>query len=283
MCKQTFEEYVMKHVPVLVKFRRLLKSITVGLFIPVIFVATSSFNPFFKISNPKKTAVEEVFQDAKSGYKCLFSTFYIYSTKHYVGRLNPKVLRFVQNYIREEGASLEKMKVSGKQNFDVYDVILDKFGLPLDLKYLSVVESSLISNSVSKAGAVGPWQIMDDEAKRMGLRVGGKDDERKNLYKSTYAAARILKELHAKFNDWLLVVAAYNCGSLGVRKAIRKSGSTNFWVLQYYLPRETQNHVKRFIGSHFFFELNRGLTTLTDTEALDLDLNLAPKNNKNLE
>jgi membrane-bound lytic murein transglycosylase D len=185
-------------------------------------------------------------------------------------------------YIREEGADLEKMKVWGKPYFDVYDAVLREHGLPLELKYLSVIESSLVSNSISVAGAVGPWQIMAGEARRMGLKVGGRNDERTNFYKSTYAAARILKELHKQFNDWLLVVAAYNCGAGRLRQAIKKSGTRNFWELQAYLPAETRNHVKRFIGTHFVFEGNGGLTTMTASEILDYDLKTAAVNNRNL-
>ncbi|MCW3115065.1 MAG: Membrane-bound lytic murein transglycosylase [Segetibacter sp.] len=274
--------FIMKNVRIIVKLRRLLKSLTVCFFIPVIFVAGTAFKPSFENGDPKKSVAKDILHNDKSGFKSLFSASYFDPTKPYVTQLNPKALPFVQNYIREEGASLEKMKVWGKPYFDVYDGILRQYGLPVELKYLSVIESSLISNSVSKAGAVGPWQIMDYEAKRMGLRVGGANDERKNFYKSTYAAARILKELHGQFKDWLLVVAAYNCGAGGVRKAIRKSGSKNFWDLQDYLPAETRGHVKRFIGTHFIFEGNGGLTTMTASEVLDFDLNLAAANNKNL-
>ncbi|MCW3107445.1 MAG: Membrane-bound lytic murein transglycosylase [Segetibacter sp.] len=274
--------YIMKNVKIIVKLRRLVKSLAVSFFILIMFVAGSAFKSSYDNGDEKKPVSKDIAQNDKSGFKSLFSASYFDPTKPYVTQLNPKALPFVQRYIQEEGASLEKMKIWGKPYFDMYDVILRQYGLPIELKYLSVIESSLISNSISVAGAVGPWQIMADEAKRMGLKVGGRNDERTNFYKSTYAAARILKELHKQFNDWLLVVAAYNCGAGRVRQAIRKSGTNNFWDLQDYLPAQTRAHVKRFIGTHFIFEGNGGLTTMTASEVLDFDLNVAATANKNL-
>ena len=133
------------------------------------------------------------------------------------------------------------------------------------MKYLSVIESHLTPGLVSWAGAVGPWQLMEDEAHRFGLKTGY-HDERTDFYKSTHAAARLMKELYKEFGDWLLVVAAYNGGAGRVRQAIKKSGSSDFWDLQYYLPEETRNHVKKFIGTHYIFEGSGGATTLTAAE-----------------
>lgn len=96
-----------------------------------------------------------------------------------------------------------------------------------------------------------------------------KHDERTNYYKSTQAAAKYLKDLYSEFGDWLLVIAAYNGGSAHVYSAIRKSGSNNFWDLQYYLPAESRNHVKKFIGTHYIFEGQGGITTLTRDEATE--------------
>jgi len=96
--------------------------------------------------------------------------------------------------------------------------------------------------------------------------VNKKVDERKNYLKSTNAAAKYLRDLYKEFGDWLLVIAAYNGGSGNVLKAIKKSGSRNFWTLQYYLPTESRNHVKKFIGTHYIMEGQGGLTTLTKAE-----------------
>lgn len=273
--------FIMKNVKAVVKLRRLAKSLAVSFLIPVVFVAGSAFSPFSDNGDAKKPVSKDVARDDKSGFKSLFSASYFDPTKPYVTQLNPKALPFVQKYIREEGANLEKMKIWGKPYFDMYDVILRQYGLPIELKYLSVIESSLVSNSVSVSGAVGPWQIMPEMAKDMGLKVNKNMDERTDFYKSTHAAARILKGLHSQFKDWLLVVAAYNCGEGRVRQAIKKSGTNNFWDLQAYLPAETRAHVKRFIGTHYVFEGNGGLTTMTASEILDFDLNEAAAANKN--
>ncbi len=266
----------MKNVKVIVKLRRLTKSIAVVYFILLMFVAGSAFTVSADNDGEKKP-LRDSSQTDKSGFKSLFSVSYFDPAKPYITQLNPHAVSFVQNYIQEEGANLQRMKIWGKPYFDMYDGILSQYGLPKELKYLSVIESSLISNSISSAGAVGPWQIMADEAKRFGLRMGRRD-ERKDFYKSTHAAAKILKELHSQFNDWLLVIAAYNCGAGRVRQAMKKSGSNDFWNLQAYLPAETRGHVKRFIGTHYIFEGNGGLTTMTASEILDFDQNAAQAN-----
>jgi membrane-bound lytic murein transglycosylase D len=182
---------------------------------------------------------------------------------------NPQVMPFVKDFIGKQNNYYEKMKVWATPYFNLYERILTQWGLPVELKYLSVIESSLRSNIASWAGAVGPWQIMPETARRFGLSVGRGYDERTDFYKSTQAASKYLKELHAEFGDWLLVVAAYNVGEGVVRSAVRKAGSNDFWVLQYYLPTETRNHVKKFIATHYFFEgKNNGDTK---PEALTVD------------
>ncbi|WP_207492204.1 lytic transglycosylase domain-containing protein [Aridibaculum aurantiacum] len=253
----------MKNVNLLVKLRRLVKSIAVSLIIVTLGIVTIAFKSATNDTdnkNPKESG------QTKDGFKSLFSASTFDPAKPYISQLNPKAVPFVQDYIQKRGTALEKMRVWGKPYFDMYDGILSKYDVPKELKYLSVIESQLQPNVVSVAGAVGPWQIMASEARRMGLKVGGKVDERTNFLKSTHAAAKILKELYGQFNDWILVVAAYNCGAGRMRQAIRKSGSTNFWELQAYLPLETRNHVKKFIGTHYVLEGNGGLTTMTAAE-----------------
>jgi membrane-bound lytic murein transglycosylase D len=149
------------------------------------------------------------------------------------------------------------------------DGILVRYGLPKELKYLAVIESQLKPGAVSWAGAVGPWQLMPATARILGLKVNKKVDERVNYSKSTHAAAKYLKDLYNEFGDWLLVIAAYNGGPGNVYSAIRKSGSRNFWALQNYLPAESRNHVKKFIATHYIFEGQGGITTLTKKEMVD--------------
>jgi peptidoglycan lytic transglycosylase D len=184
-------------------------------------------------------------------------------------RLNPRAVSFVQDYIEKNDKDLESMKSWGRPYFNMIDGILAQYGLPRELKYLAVIESQLKSNSLSWAGAVGPWQLMPATARLLGLKVTRRNDERKNYSKSTHAAAKYLKDLYNEFGDWLLVIAAYNGGSGHIYTAMRKSGSRNFWDLQYYLPAESRNHVKKFIGTHYIFEGQGGITTLTKDEATE--------------
>jgi membrane-bound lytic murein transglycosylase D len=189
-------------------------------------------------------------------------------TKNMAGgaRLNPRAVSFVKDYMEKNSEELLKMKGWGRPYFSMMDAVLTQHNLPKELKYLAVIESHLKPTLVSWAGAVGPWQFMPETAIRSGLRVNKYVDERTNYVKSTQAAARYLTELYKQFGDWLLVIAAYNGGPGNVNKAIRKSGSKNFWDLQYYLPAESRNHVKKFISTHYVFEGQGGLTTLTKQE-----------------
>ena len=168
-------------------------------------------------------------------------------------QMNDKAISFIQTYMDKQGPELRKMKTWAKPYFNLYDAILQGNGVPVELKYLSVIESHLSSNLVSWAGAVGPWQIMPEEAKRLGLKLAP-IDERTDYQKSTQAAATILKELYIEFGDWLLVVAAYNGGAGRLRQVIRKMKSNDFWEIQYGLPLETRNHVKKFIATQYVFE-----------------------------
>ncbi len=176
-------------------------------------------------------------------------------------RLHPMAVSYVKNYQDDNELRLQKMKSTAMVQFRMIDNILSNYKLPKELKYLAVVESDLYSNAVSRVGAVGPWQLMLGTARQLGLKVNRYHDERKNLYKSTNAAAKYLRDLYGEFNDWLLVIAAYNVGSARVETAIRKSRSRNFWKLQNYLPAESRNHVKKFIATHYIMEGQAGITT----------------------
>ena len=185
----------------------------------------------------------------------------------YEFKLNPRAIAFVDDYIKKNSREFEKMRQWGKGYFSLYDGILKEYNIPVEMKYLSVVESHLRSNLVSWAGAVGPWQLMSYEAQRFGLKVRGKIDERTDYIKSTHVACKLMKELYQEFGDWLLVVAAYNGGAGRVKGAIRKSGSKDFWNLQYHLAEETRTHVKKFIATHYLFEGDGSITTQTAAES----------------
>ncbi|HSC36755.1 MAG TPA: lytic transglycosylase domain-containing protein [Chitinophagaceae bacterium] len=162
--------------------------------------------------------------------------------------------RYMAGYVKQNREVLQNIKRNKAASFKVIDATFKKYNLPSDLKYLAVVESELKASAVSKVGAVGFWQLMPETAQLLGLKVSAKYDERKHLSKSTQAAAIYLRDLHREFGDWLLVLAAYNSGPGPVYKAIRKSGSRDFWKLQAYLPAETRAHVKRIIATRYYFE-----------------------------
>lgn len=181
-------------------------------------------------------------------------------------KLNVNAAKFVKEYLKKNNGDLQKIEDRSTPYFKIIDAAFTKQGLPVELKYLAIVESELNRNAVSKAGAVGPWQLMPVTARELGLKVSRKYDERKNYYKSSEAVARYLKYLYSVYGDWLLVIAAYNVGPGNIDKAIKKAGSRNFWRLQQYLPAETRGHVKRFIGIHYYFEDGGSVTTLTKAE-----------------
>jgi len=165
-----------------------------------------------------------------------------------------KGLKFVNNYIRNNDENLTVVKERSEMPFTVIDSVLTRFHLPLELKYLAVIESELKPTAVSRVGAKGTWQLMRGTAHELGLKVNRQTDERKDLAKSTKAAAKYLRDLHHEFGDWLLVLAAYNGGPLPVQRAIHKAHSRNFWALQQYLPAESRMHVKKFIATTYYFE-----------------------------
>jgi membrane-bound lytic murein transglycosylase D len=183
--------------------------------------------------------------------------------------LHPMAIGFVKGYMTENTERLEKMKGWSVSHFRMIDNILGKYKLPEELKYLAVIESELKSTATSRVGAVGPWQFMPETARILGLKVMKGRDDRKDLYKSTHAAAKYLRDLYAQLGDWLLVIAAYNGGPARVESAIKRSKSRDFWKLQYYLPAESRNHVKKFIATHYIMEGQGGITTVGAKGTID--------------
>jgi len=180
--------------------------------------------------------------------------------------LHHSMKAFVAEYAAKNGEMLGKLKQKNGHYFKTIDQVFTKQGLPTELKYLAVIESKLKTTAVSRVGAAGMWQFMPATAKIYGLKITSKVDERKYSYKSTVAAARYMERLYELFDDWLLVIAAYNSGPGYVYKAIKLSGSRNFWKLQHFLPKETRMHVKKFIATHYYYEGNGSHVTLTKAE-----------------
>ena len=195
--------------------------------------------------------------------------------------LHPSMGSFVSEYAENMDELFENIKLNKSNYFKTIDKIFLQNEIPVELKYLAVVESKLKTNATSGVGAVGVWQFMPGTAKRFGLKITSKYDERQNLWKSSMAAAKYLEILYDCFGDWLLVVAAYNSGPAPVLNAIKKSGSRNFWKLQYFLPKETRLHVKRFIATHYYFEGGGSLVTLGKVEAEKYLKQLEEFNSKN--
>ena len=164
--------------------------------------------------------------------------------------------RIVKNYInvytRKRREQVRIMLGLSDYYFPIFEEVFDYYGVPYELKYLSVIESALNPRAVSRVGAVGAWQFMYSTGRYYGLTINSLVDERRDPVASTRAAARYLVDLYRIYNDWTLALAAYNCGPGNVNKAIRRSGGRrNFWEIYYYLPRETRGYVPAFIAAAY--------------------------------
>lgn len=216
-----------------------------------------------------------------------------FSDSVYADRLAriPSVMEMPYNNVVREFIDLYAGKLRsrvsymlGVSNFYIplFEEALDAYGLPDELKYLPVIESSLNPTAVSRAGASGLWQFMLKTGKIYNLRSNSLIDERRDPIKSTYAAARYLKELYGIYGDWNLVIAAYNCGPGNVNKAIHRAGEvTDYWAIYPYLPRETRGYVPSFIAANYIMNyycehnicpMEAQLPTGTDTLQISRDL-----------
>ncbi len=214
-----------------------------------------------KRTPPPKEKVQYVSQVTRYGFKNLFAKYNYNPLLPYSSQVNPNAESYMQDYLNAHSKSLLQMKNWGQPYFNLIDNILSQYGLPRELKYVAVIESNLKTGATSWVGAAGPWQFMPQTAREYGLVVNAYVDERRDYVKSTHAAARYLLNSYKVYHDWLLVLASYNGGLGNVNKAIRNSGSKNFWSLQYYLPGESRNYVKKFIATHYIMEGAGGVTT----------------------
>lgn len=167
---------------------------------------------------------------------------------------NTVVEAFIHLYVSKRRQLSENCLGRGEQYFPMIEEMLDRYNLPLEIKYLAVVESALDPTARSKAGAVGLWQFMYGTGKNFGLHIDSYIDERNDPLASTEAACKYLTYLYNMFGDWNLALAAYNCGEGRVAKAIRRSGGKkDYWEIYPYLPRETRGYVPAFIAVNYLF------------------------------
>ena len=170
---------------------------------------------------------------------------------------NDAVKGYIDMYTLRRRDQVARMAGLAELYFPLFEEKLDKYNLPLELKYLAIVESALNPNAKSKSGAVGLWQFMFNSASMFDLKIDSYVDERCDPYKSTEAACRYLEYLYRIFNDWHLALAAYNGGPGVVRNAIARSGGkTTFWEIRPFLPKETQGYVPAFIAANYIMNFS---------------------------
>ena len=188
----------------------------------------------------------------------------VYQKEDYVERLsripsvmemayNEVVQKFIDRYSGRLRHSISYMLGASNFYIPIFEEALEMYQLPLELKYLPVIESALNPNAVSRVGATGLWQFMIGTGKQYGLKVNSLVDERRDPVKASYAAAQYLRDLYKIFGDWNLVIAAYNCGPANIIKAIHRAGGENkdYWHIYPYLPRETRGYVPAFIAANY--------------------------------
>lgn len=197
---------------------------------------------------------------------------------------NSVVQKFIDQYSGRLRRTVSYALGAGNFYIPIFEEALDYYGLPLELKYLPVIESALEPKAKSPAGAVGLWQFMLATGKRYDLKVNSLIDERQDPYKSSWAAARYLRDLYKIYRDWSLVIAAYNCGPGNVNKAIhRANGVRDYWTIYPYLPSETRGYVPAFIAANYIMNyycehnicpMKTKLPVTTDTVTITRDLHM---------
>ncbi len=176
------------------------------------------------------------------------------ANKSLFGEFANYINEYILNYHNNHGDRMQKIVARNKGQFKLIENVMKRYNLPSEMKALAIIESALNCNAVSPVGAVGPWQFMAGTAQMLGLKVDNNVDERKDFYKSTQAAAKYIKQLYGMFNDYLLVIASYNCGPAPVIRAINSGAGRSFWDIKSKLPKETQNHVMAFIATSLFLD-----------------------------
>ena len=197
---------------------------------------------------------------------------------------NEIVQKFIDRYTGRLRRSVSYMLGASNFYMPIFEDALMAYDMPLELKYLPVIESALNPKATSRVGAAGLWQFMPSTGKQYGLEINSLVDERRDPVKSSYAAARFLRDLYKIYGDWSLVIAAYNCGPENVRKAIQRSnGKADYWSIYPYLPRETKGYVPAFIAANYVMTyycdhnicpMRTTLPAKTDTVTVTRDVHL---------
>ena len=227
----------------------------------------------------------------------------VYSREDYVNRLsrlptvmemahNDVVQKFIDRYTGRLRHSISYMLGASNFYMPIFEEALEMYQLPLELKYLPIIESALNPKAVSRVGATGLWQFMIGTGKQYGLQVNSLVDERRDPVKSSQAASRYMRDLYRIFGDWNLVIAAYNCGPENINKAIRRAQAANkgsmvnvkdYWHIYPYLPRETRGYVPAFIAANYIMTyysqhnicpMKTRLPAKTDTVMVDRNIHL---------
>jgi hypothetical protein len=199
--------------------------------------------PFFLLANSWSAEKE---QQIKQQIYCLPVQIDV----HY----DHQVQRYVKSYLTTGRRETEKLLKRAPRFFPVFERYLQQNNLPEELKYLPVIESRLIADAKSSAGAAGLWQFIKPTARAYDLTVNQEVDERLDVEKSTAAAMQFLGELYGEFEDWKLVLAAYNCGPGRVHRAIRRAGSRSYLKLERYLPQQTRKYIPKYIATIYAME-----------------------------
>lgn len=219
----------------------------------------------------------------------------VFSKEEYIDRLsriptvmemayNDVVQKFIDRYSGRLRHSISYMLGASNFYIPIFEEALEAYQLPLELKYLPIIESALNPKAVSRVGATGLWQFMITTGKQYGLQVNSLLDERRDPVKASYAAARYLRDLYRVFGDWNLVIAAYNCGPENINKAIHRSnGEKDYWQIYPYLPKETRGYVPAFIAANYMMTyysqhnicpMSTRLPAKTDTVMVNRNLHL---------
>ncbi len=188
---------------------------------------------------------------------------------------NKQVQAFIDLYTIRKRGQVSNMLGLSQVYFPMFEAELDKRGMPMELKYLPVIESALNTHAVSKAGATGLWQFMLGTGKLKGLRIDSYVDERKDPHMATVAGCAYLQDLYNIYGDWLLAIAAYNCGPGNVNKALRKAGGgadLDFWDIEKFLPKETKAYVPIFIAATYTFEYHKEHNIRPNTFGYDFSM-----------